>query len=151
MLDRHRDKLRFIFQKAGGSLQYVAYCVRDLFACLRVLRIPVCLCVFASVVLFWPDQTRDYYRLLIENLTDPTISITSARAIFDAVLPIFFLLCMSGCILFSSVLLLAEGNRPDLCRTALVRRVVVFSPLCWGPFRLSPSQLDYRLVQAPSM
>jgi hypothetical protein len=128
-------KLRVILD-AAALLQYVAYCFRDLFACLGILLIPTCLCAVASLVLFLPDQTRDYYRLLVEDLADPSIDVTPWAAIVDAVLPVIFLLAMAACLSFSAVALLAERNRPSLCRSACVRRAVTFSPVVFGALPL---------------
>ncbi len=115
---------------------YIVYGLRDLFACIRVLLIPTCLCAVASLILFLPDQTRDYYRLLVEDLADPTINVPRGAAIMDAVLPLIFLLGMGACLSFSAVTLLAERNRPDLCRTACVRRTVAFWPVLLGTLPL---------------
>jgi hypothetical protein len=109
--------------------------VRDVLVCLGVLLIPACLSTFASLILFLPDQTRDYYRLLVENLAD-TINVEFAAAIVDAVLPVVFLLGMAACISFSAVVLLAERNRPSLCRTVWIRRALTFSPVVFGTLPL---------------
>ena len=128
-------KLRAILNAAAASLQYIAYCLRDLFVCLGVLLIPTCLSTFASLVLFLPEQTREYYRLLIENLAEPKPDNYGA-AIFDAVLPVVLLFGMAACISFSAVALLAERDRPSLCRTAIVRCIIKFSPVLFGTLPL---------------
>jgi hypothetical protein len=128
-------KLRAILQ-AAASLRYIAYCLRDLFVCLGVLLIPACLCAVASLILFLPDQTRDYYRLLVEDLADTTINVKSGAATVDAVLPVVFLFGMAACLSFSAVVLLAERNRPSLYRTACARRTITFSPVVFGTLPL---------------
>jgi Patatin-like phospholipase len=128
-------KLRAILH-AAASLRYIAYCLRDLFVCLGVLLIPACLCAVASLILFLPDQTRDYYRLLVEDLADTTINVKCGAATVDAVLPVVFLLGMAACLSFSAVVLLAERSRPSLYRTACARCTITFSPVVFGTLPL---------------
>jgi hypothetical protein len=127
-------KLRAILY-AAASLRYIAYGLRDLFVCLGVLLIPTSLCAVASLILFLPDQTRDYYRLLVEDLADP-INVKHVTAIVDAIFPVVFLLGMAACLSFSAVVLLAERNRPSLYRTACARRAITLSPVLFGTLPL---------------
>lgn len=120
---------------AMAPLRYIAYGLRDLFVCLRILLIPACLCAFASLVLFLPDQTRDYYRLLVEDLADQ-INVTRCAAIAAAVLPIVFLLGMAACLSFSTIVLLVARNRSGLYRTASVRHAVPLLPIVFGTIPL---------------
>ena len=97
--------------------------------------IPASLCAFASLILFLPDQTRDYYRLLVENLADPDIDVSWPAATIDAVLPLVFLLGMAACISFSAVVLLMERNRRG-CAAPLSSGVLTFSPVLFGTLPL---------------
>ena len=117
-------------------LWYLAYGVRDVFVCLDILLIPACLSVFASLVLYLPDQTRDYYRLIVENLADTTIDVTPTGAIMDAVVPVFFLIVMAASLSYSTILLVAERSRPGLYRTGCVRHAVPFLPIVFGTLPL---------------
>ncbi|WP_298257306.1 patatin-like phospholipase family protein [Bradyrhizobium sp.] len=117
-------------------LRNIAYCLRDVFLCLRILLIPACLAAFSSIVLFLPDQTRDYYRLLVENLADPQVDGTPTAALVDAALPVIFLLGMAACLAYSAIVLLAERSRPALYRTACVRRAANFLPVLFGTLPL---------------
>ncbi|WP_143278655.1 patatin-like phospholipase family protein [Bradyrhizobium sp. Y36] len=120
---------------AVAPLRYIFYALRDVFVCLRVLLIPACLSGFASLVLFLPDQTRDYYRLVVENLAEQ-IDVSRCAAVADAVFPIVFLLGMAACLLFSTIVLLVDRNRPSLYRTACVRYAVPFLPILFGTLPL---------------
>jgi len=134
ILSQSASTLRAIFC-ALASLRYIPYGVRDVFVCLRVLLIPACLSAFASLVLFLPDQTRDYYRMLVENLAEQ-IDVTRCAAVTAAVLPIIFLLGMAACLSFSTIVLLVDRNRPSLYRTACARYAVPFLPIVFGTLPL---------------
>jgi hypothetical protein len=125
-------KLRAILNAAAAFPRYIAHCLRDLFVCLGVLLIPTCLSTVASLILFLPDQTRDYYRLLVEDLADTSINVKCNAATVDAVLPVVFLLGMAACLSLSAMALLAERSRPRLYRTACVRNAISFSPILFG-------------------
>lgn len=150
------NKLRTV-RDAMASLRHVAYGLRDVFLGLRILLIPACLSAFASLVLFLPDQTRDYYRLLVENLADPSIDVTQDAALLEAIVPIILLLVMAVCLSFSAIVLLAERSRPGLYRTACVRRSVRFLPVVFGTlpllgavggFRASANAINLKLRDA---
>lgn len=133
-LNRAATTLR-AFLSAVAPLRYIPYGLRDVFVCLRVLLIPACLSGFASLVLFLPDQTRDYYRLVVENLAEQ-IDVSRCAAVADAVLPIVFLLGMAACLSFSTIVLLLDRNRPSLYRTACARYAVPFLPIVFGTLPL---------------
>jgi hypothetical protein len=128
--------MRAIADAAAAALRWVIDVLRDLFACLRVLLIPACLCAFASLILFLPDQMRDYYRLIVEDLADPGITGGRSSAIADAVLPLVFLLGMAACLWFTAVVLVSDRNLPGLCRTVCVRCTVPFWPVVLGTLPL---------------